>query len=78
MEMRTENVEMILNGNPVHLSNDDVAYIVVELVEEIEKLKTRMNSLEGELYAQNQPEAQPKIVSSIVDGTRIWHLEGEL
>jgi hypothetical protein len=77
MEPRTDNIEHILNGHLTHLSNDDIAVILAELVNTIKNQEKRIKELESELYSVGGV-ADPEYTSSVIDGSKIWHVKGEL
>ena len=77
MEPRTDNIEHILNGHLTHLSNDDIAVILAELVNTIKNQEKRIKELESELYSVGGV-ADPEYTSSVIDGSKILHVKGEL
>lgn len=77
MNIKTENIERIMEGHTTHLSNDDITIILAELVNTIKNQEKRIKELESELYSVGGV-ADPEYTSSVIDGSKIWHVKGEL
>lgn len=77
MNIKTENIERIMEGHTTHLRNDDITIILIELVNKIQNQEKRIKELESEIYSIGGS-SEPEYTSSVIDGSKIWHVKGEL